>query len=65
MMSTQKNNVKRINPAIENLSPALNSGGMLSIATLIAKKLEPFIIHSATRIIHIFDCCCKLNHLRK
>jgi hypothetical protein len=36
--------VKRINPAIENLSPALNNGGIVSIATLIAKKLEPFII---------------------
>jgi len=36
--------VKSIAPEIENLNPALSMGGMVSIATLIARKLEPLMI---------------------
>ena len=48
--------VKSIAPEIENLRPALSSGGIVSIATLIAIKLEPFIIQREIRIRHTFDC---------
>ena len=38
-----------------NLIPALSNGGMVSIVSLIAKKLEPLIIHSVIRISHILE----------
>ena len=44
-------------PEIMNLIPALSRGGIVSIATLIAKKLDPLIIQRLTSIIQIFDCC--------
>jgi hypothetical protein len=44
---------------MKNLSPALSIGGMVSIEILIARKLEPLIIQSATRVIHTLDCCFK------
>ena len=47
---------KKLAPEIENLNPALSNGGMVSIATLIARKLEPLIIQRDTRINHTFDC---------
>lgn len=49
--------VKSIDPAIVNLRAALKSGGIVSIEILIARKLEPFIIHSATSINQTLDCC--------
>jgi hypothetical protein len=45
-----------IAPEIENLNPALSMRGMISIATLIARKLEPLMIQRETRISHTFDC---------
>ena len=48
---------------MENLSPALSKGGMVSMATLIARKLEPLIIQSDIRISHTFDCWFKVNNL--
>jgi hypothetical protein len=47
--------VKRITPATVNLSPALNNGGIVSMVTLIAKKVEPLISHRAIRINHNFE----------
>jgi hypothetical protein len=47
--------VKSIAPEIENLRPALSNEGIVSIATLIAIKLEPFMIQRETRISHTFD----------
>ena len=52
---------KSIAPEIENLSPALSRGGIVSIATLMARKLEPLIIQSDTKISHTFDCGFKIN----
>jgi len=41
---------------MENLSPALSRGAIVSIATLMARKLEPLIIPSDIRINYTFDC---------
>jgi len=47
---------KKYAPEIENLNPALSKGGIVSIATFMARKLEPLIIQRDTRINHTFDC---------
>ena len=43
-------------PDNANLIPALNSGGIVSIDTLMARKLDPLMTQRTTSTSQIFDC---------
>ena len=43
-------------PETANLIPKETSGGIISMTTLIARKLDPQRIDNVMSAIHIFDC---------